>query len=138
DRLAEALWRPWRPVTEFTLRPSRGPARGRPSYSDQYERYSFRSAGGVLQQTLGNADLTPALATETEIGIDAIFRDHFSMQLSYADVTVEDQLLLVPLASLYGYTNQWRNAGTIEGNTFELTLEARLIRRPDFNWTMGL
>jgi hypothetical protein len=137
-RLTEESWWPWRSVNEFKLRASRGTAGGRPSFNDQYETFAFSSAGGVLKQNLGNADLKPELATETEIGIDAIFRDHYSMQLSYADVKVEDQLLLVPLASLYGYTNQWRNAGTIEGNTFELTLEARLIRRPDLNWTMGL
>lgn len=137
-RLTEESWWPWRSVNEFKLRASRGTAGGRPSFNDQYETFAFSSAGGVLKQNLGNASLKPELATETEIGIDAIFRDHFSMQLSYADVKVEDQLLLVPLASLYGYTNQWRNAGTIEGNTFELTLEARLIRRPDLNWTMGL
>lgn len=137
-RLTEESWWPWRSVNEFKVRASRGTAGGRPSFNDQYETFAFSSAGGILKQNLGNVDLKPELATETEIGIDAIFRDHFSMQLSWADVKVEDQLLLVPLASLYGYTSQWRNAGTIEGNTFELTLEARLIRRPDFNWTMGL
>jgi hypothetical protein len=60
------------------------------------------------------------------------------VQLSYAQVKVEDQLLQVPLVAFYGYQNQWRNAGTVEGNTLEGTIEARLIRRPDLTWTSGL
>jgi TonB-linked SusC/RagA family outer membrane protein len=137
-RLTEEPWWPLDDFTELKLRLSRGTAGGRPSFDDQYETFSFSAAGGVLKQTLGNADLKPELATETEVGVDAIIRDNYSVQLSYAQVKVEDQLLLVPLAALFGYTSQWRNAGTVEGNTLEGTLEARIIRRPDLTWTLGL
>ena len=41
------------------------------------------------------------------------------MQLSYAKTVTTDQLLQVPLAGFFGYGNQWRNAGTVEGNTIE-------------------
>ena len=137
-RMTEESWWPWASVNEFKVRLSRGTAGGRPSYADQYETFAFSSAGGVLKQTLGNADLKPEHATETEFGVDAIFRDRYSAQLSYARTRVEDQLLLVPLAALYGYTSQWRNAGTVEGNSIEMTFEAQVIQRPDFSWTMGL
>ncbi len=137
-RLSEEDWWRWPSINEFKLRASRGTAGGRPSFNDQYETFSFSAAGGVLKQTLGNRDLKPELATETEIGIDAIIRDNISVQLSYANVKVEDQLLQVPLAALFGYTSQWRNAGTVEGNTLEGTIEARLLRRPNLTWTSGL
>ena len=137
-RLTEEDWWQWPMFNELKLRVSQGTAGGRPSFNDQYETYAFSAAGGVLKQNLGNVDLKPELATETEFGIDAIIRDRFSVQLSYAKLKVVDQLLQVPLAALYGYTSQWRNAGTIEGNTIEGTLEAQLMRRPDFSWTMGV
>jgi TonB-linked SusC/RagA family outer membrane protein len=137
-RLAEESWWPWESVSEFKLRASRGTAGGRPGFSDQYESFSFASAGGLVKTTLGNQFLKPELATETELGVDAIFRDRYSLQVSYARNHVEDQLLLVPLASIYGYPRQWQNAGTVEGNTIEATLEAQLVRRPQFTWRLGV
>src|SRR5690606_39233031 len=80
----------------------------------------------------------PELATETELGVDMIFRDRYSLQLSYADNKVEDQLILIPLAGMFGYTSQWQNAGTIEGNTWKATLEAQLMQSPNFSWRLGL
>jgi hypothetical protein len=137
-RLSEEGWWPFASVNEFKLRASRGTAGGRPSFADQYESFSFTEGGGLVKTTLGNRNLRPELATETELGVDAIFRDRYSLQLSYAHNRVEDQLLLVPLASVYGYPNQWQNAGTVQGNTIEATLEAQLVRRPTFTWRLGV
>ena len=137
-RLTQEDWWKWPMFSELKLRVSQGTAGGRPSFNDQYETFAFSSGGGVLKQNLGNQDLKPELATETEFGIDAIIRDRYSVQLSYAKTKVIDQLLQVPLAALYGYSSQWQNAGTVEGNTLEATFEAQLMRRPDFSWTMGL
>ncbi|HEX6630747.1 MAG TPA: SusC/RagA family TonB-linked outer membrane protein [Gemmatimonadaceae bacterium] len=137
-RMSEEAWWPFPALNEFKLRASRGTAGGRPEFNDQYETYSFLSGGGVEKATLGNRALKPELATETEIGVDAIIRDRYSVQLSYAKSKVEDQLIEIPLAGLYGYTSQWQNAGTVEGNTIEGTFEAQIIASPRFNWRLGL
>ena len=137
-RMAEESWWPLADVEEFKLRLSRGTAGGRPDFEDQYETYSFTDAGGIVKATLGNTELKPELATETEAGVDIIAFDRFSLQLSYANTVVEDQLVLIPLAALYGYTSQWQNAGTVEGNTYEATLEAQMITRPNLSWRVGL
>jgi hypothetical protein len=60
------------------------------------------------------------------------------LQLSYAKSRVIDQLIQIPLAGFFGYGSQWQNAGTVEGNTIEGTLEAGIIRRPGFSWRAGL
>jgi TonB-linked SusC/RagA family outer membrane protein len=137
-RLAEESWWPAPAFTEFKLRASRGTAGGRPSFADQFETYGFVTGGGLEKQTLGNRFLKPELATETEVGLDLIFKDRYSLQLSYANSVVEDQLIQIPLAAFYGYTARWENAGTVKGNTIEGTLEAQLVRRPDFTWRLGL
>jgi TonB-linked SusC/RagA family outer membrane protein len=137
-RMSQESWWPFESVSDFKLRASRGTAGGRPSFSDQYETFGFTEGGGLVKRTLGNRFLKPELATETELGLDAIFRDRYSLQLSYARNRVEDQLLQVPLASVYGYPRQWRNAGTVEGNTIEATIEAQLVRKPTFTWRMGV
>ncbi|HYD51400.1 MAG TPA: SusC/RagA family TonB-linked outer membrane protein, partial [Gemmatimonadaceae bacterium] len=137
-RMSAEPWWPIRPLTEFKLRASRGTAGGRPDFADQYETFEFLAGGGLRKATLGNRALKPELATETELGVDAILHDRYSLQLSYARNRVEDQLVLVPLAGFYGYTSRWLNAGTVEGSTIEATIEARVLQRPNLSWRVGL
>lgn len=137
-RLSEESWWKWRSVNEFKLRYSRGTAGGRPSFADQYETFSFNTAGGVLKQTLGNRFLKPERTTETEIGFDAIYKDRYSLQVSRAQTRSEDQLIQIPLPAFFGFSSQWQNAGTVEGNTLEATLEAQLISSTNLQWRVGL
>ena len=137
-RLSEEPWWPVAQLTEFKLRASRGTAGNRPSFNDQFETFNFAAGGNLVKGNLGNRFLKPETATETEIGLDAILRDRYSLQLSYAKTRVVDQLIQIPLYGYYGYGNQWQNAGTVEGNTIEGTLEAHVIRRPDVSWRVGL
>lgn len=137
-RVSEEPWWRWRSLNEFKLRYSRGTAGGRPSFNDQYETFSFNTAGGVLKQNLGNRFLKPETTTETEIGVDAIYRDRFSLQISRAQTRSVDQLIQIPLPAYYGFSSQWQNAGTVEGNTIEGTLEAQVVSRPNLTWRVGL
>jgi TonB-linked SusC/RagA family outer membrane protein len=138
-RVASESWWPLRQVSEFKPRLSRGTAGGRPDFRDQYETFRINDQGALERATLGNPFLKPELATETELGLDVIAFGRYSMQLSYARSTVEDQLLLVPLpVAVGGFSSQWQNAGTLTGNTVEGTFEARLLDRPKVGWTVGL
>ena len=137
-RLSEEPWWKWRSINEFKLRFSRGTAGGRPSFNDQYETFAFNTAGGVLKQNLGNRFLKPETTTETEIGVDAIYKDRYSLQLSRAQTRSVDQLIQIPLPAFYGFSSQWQNAGTVEGNTIEGTLEAQLISSSSLQWRVGL
>jgi TonB-linked SusC/RagA family outer membrane protein len=137
-RLAHERWWPWKSLNELKLRVSQGTAGGRPNYADRYETLAFVEGGGLVKQTLGNRLLRPERATETEFGIDAIYKDRYSLQLSYARTRVEDQLLQIPLAGFFGFESQWQNAGTVTGNTIEASVEAQIIRQPNFTWRLGL
>jgi TonB-linked SusC/RagA family outer membrane protein len=139
-RMGEERWWPLKGlVTEFKPRFSRGTAGGRPSFPDQYETYNIDATGNLVKETLGNPFLRPELATETEAGVDLIVRDRYSLQVSRARTTVTDQLLLLPLpAPAGGFESQWQNAGTLKGNTWEGTFEARLVQRPRVTWSLGM
>ena len=137
-RMAEEPWWPVRAITEFKPRISQGTAGNRPGFDYQYETYEIVAGGGLQKENLGNEDLKPEYATETEVGLDVIFKNKYSLQLSYANSVIEDQLLQIPLPAASGYEAQWQNAGTVEGNTFEATLEAQLIQRPDLTWRLGV
>jgi TonB-linked SusC/RagA family outer membrane protein len=136
-RMSEESWWPIEALNEFKLRYSIGTAGGRPEFSDRFEVWSV-SGGSVSKGTLGNKGLKPEHQTEQEFGIDMIMNNRHSLQLVYATSTVKDQLLAIPLPGLYGYGSQWQNAGTIESNTYEITLETMLLQRPGLQWSMNI
>jgi hypothetical protein len=49
----------------------------------------------------------------------------------------EDQLVLIPLPAAFGFSSQWQNAGTVEGSTWEGTVEASVIERGGLHWSVG-
>ena len=143
---AAASWRvtsePWfnlPGVDEFKLRYALGTAGNSPSFSAQYETYSL-SGGAFTPFTAGNRLLGPERLTEQEMGIDALFFGRLGATITYSDVVTKDQILPVPLPAASGFQRQWQNAGTMEGNTWEVSLDMPWIRRPDlsfstrFNW----
>ncbi len=136
-RMAQESWWPIEALDEFKLRLSRGTAGGRPSFVSQYETYGV-SAGNVSKGNLGNTALVPEYATETEFGLDMVAFGRVSLGLTRAISKVEDQILLVPLAGYFGFSNQWRNAGTLETKTWEGQLQAQLMQRENFGWSVNL
>jgi len=137
-RMAEEPWWPFDLVNEFKLRYSIGTAGGRPSYSDRFETYTFGEAGALEKATLGNRFLKPERAREQEFGLDMVFNNRISVQLSHARVLTEDQLVLIPLPAAFGFSSQWQNAGTVEGTSWEGTIEATLVQNQDLNWSVRL
>ncbi|WP_291273447.1 SusC/RagA family TonB-linked outer membrane protein [Gemmatimonas sp.] len=137
-RLSEETWFPFKSFfNEFKLRASQGTAGGRPDFNDQFETFNFVEGGGLVKANLGNRNLRPEYSKETEFGLDAIIKNRYSLQLSRARQKTTDQLILIPLPGYFGYANQWQNAGTVTGSTWEGTFEAQVIRRPTFSWRTG-
>lgn len=124
-------------LSEFKPRYSIGTSGGRPSFSHQYQTYSVER-GSIVPTTLGNDELKPELATEQEFGLDAVIAERIQFTVNYVDTKVEDQLLRVPLAAKQGFEAQWQNAGTLESNTWEVSVEGAIIDQPDVRWTMGV
>jgi len=136
-RISEEEWFNIPGVDEMKFRYSIGTAGNTPSFTAQYETYSV-SATAITPVTLGNKDLKPEFATEQEMGIDLLLFGRLSLDLTYAMTEVTDQILQVPALAYTGFSTQWRNAGTLESNTFEATLNATLLRRPGFTWNARL
>jgi TonB-linked SusC/RagA family outer membrane protein len=137
-RMAQEEWFPLKSqLTEFKLHASLGTAGGRPSFADRFETWGV-SAGKPVKSSLGNRLLRPEKATEFEYGVLAVLQDKYSLEITRADTKVEDQLVSIPLPSVVGYTSQWQNAGTLEGNTWEVELRATLLARPGLAWSAGV
>lgn len=143
---AAASWRltsePWFSlpgVDEFKLRYAVGTAGNSPSFAAQYEAYTI-SDGTFTPLTFGNKLLGPERLTEQEMGIDALFFGRLGTTVTYSDVVTKDQILPVPFPAASGFQRQWQNAGTMEGNTWEVSLDVPWVRTNDvtfstrFNW----
>lgn len=124
-------------VDEFKLRVSHGTAGLRPQFNAQYEVFSV--AGGSPEKvTLGNPLLKPAFSTENEYGFNINFLTNYTLEYSYSDKSTSDQIMSVPLSAAAGYRNQWRNAGTLAGQTHELALGAVLASSKEFFWRLNV
>jgi TonB-linked SusC/RagA family outer membrane protein len=126
-------------VDELKLRASIGTAGLRPPFAAQYE--TFNVAGGTPSPgVLGNDQLKPAFTTEVEYGVDVEFLRRFSFQLNYSNKVTEDQIVSVPLSGGTGggFSSQWRNAGTLEANTWEAQLGAIVMDANDIRWTANV
>jgi TonB-linked SusC/RagA family outer membrane protein len=137
-RMAAEAWWPFRNINEFKLRYSRGTAGGRPNFADRFEVFTIQTGGGLNLTTLGNPFLKPEKSTEQEFGIDMVALGRLSLQLTYATQRTTDELVQVPLPRVFGFTSKWENAGTIEGHTYEATLEARILEQRDLRWSVNL
>jgi TonB-linked SusC/RagA family outer membrane protein len=130
---------PWWPLrdllNELKLRASYGTAGGRPSFAAQYETYNIGSGGALNPGTLGNRNLRPEINAERELGADIELFRRVGITLTYAHSDTRDQILLVPSPAASGFTQQWRNAGTLTGRTWELSVNIPVVRRRDFSWS---
>lgn len=133
-RVSQEDWFNVAGINEFKLRYSHGSAGGRPRWSAQYETYNVGS-GIVSPVTLGNRDLRPEHSVEQEFGVDLVLFDRMTATVNYATTTTTDQILQVPQSPWKGFSSRWENAGTLESNTFEASLDLRVIERPNFSWT---
>jgi TonB-linked SusC/RagA family outer membrane protein len=135
--MSEESWWPFEIFTAFKPRFSIGTAGAQPGFAWQYQTWSVSSAG-PSKDRLGNRELKPEKTTERDFGLDFIINDRFSVELTYATSTVEDQLVPVPLPDFYGYGSQWQNLGTVDTKAYEATFEASLVQTPDLSWNMGM
>ncbi|MBO6575387.1 MAG: SusC/RagA family TonB-linked outer membrane protein [Rhodothermales bacterium] len=124
-------------MEEFKLRFSQGTAGGRPGFEAQYETFTL-SSGQLSKGTLGNAFLKPELQTEQEFGVEMGIMNRISASLVYANAKVEDQLLVVPLPGYFGFGSQWQNAGTIESNTIEASLDFNVFSDRNKSLDIGI
>lgn len=124
-------------VDELKIRVSHGTAGLRPQFNAQYEVFSV-SGGSPEKITLGNPLLKPAFSRETEYGFNINFLRNYTLEYSYSDKSTSDQIMSVPLSAAAGYRNQWRNAGTLAGQTHEIALGAVLASSREFFWRLNV
>ncbi len=127
-------------IQELKISGARGTAGQRPGYYWQYEQTGLSGGSLSTNRTKGNPDLKPSLTTETEVALYSRFLNMFTFEFAYSHQVSEDQFMLVNLFSPAnaGKNKQWQNVGDMTSDTYEFTLDARIIDKSDLKWNVGV
>jgi hypothetical protein len=101
----------------------------------QYETFSIGSGGTITGAALGNRNLKPEITTETEYGIDAELFSKYGLSVTYARDITKEQIIRVPPPAASGFSSQWKNAGTMDNKTWEISLNFPIITNKNIVWT---
>ncbi|WP_205600173.1 MULTISPECIES: SusC/RagA family TonB-linked outer membrane protein [Sphingobacterium] len=135
---------PW--VNNLKLRAAYGTVGNRPSaLYPQYSLYSVAlSAGynglpGMLINQIGNEGLTWEETAITGFGVDAAFWDNrLRVNLDLYDKNTDNILYRVPISTVTGVRNVWKNIGEMNNRGFEVTVGGDIIRKKDWFWSLDI
>ncbi|MEM9326267.1 MAG: SusC/RagA family TonB-linked outer membrane protein [Bacteroidota bacterium] len=92
-----------------------------------------------LDNTLGNSELTPEFSETWEFGVDLRFLNGvLGLDVAYFQTKTTDAILNASLATSTGFSAIWLNAGQMDSEGWEITLDATPISTPDFTWNTQL
>ncbi|MFB0904199.1 MAG: SusC/RagA family TonB-linked outer membrane protein [Nonlabens sp.] len=101
--------------------------------------YPFSGVNGYeIGNRAANPGLKPERRKEFEFGIEAsFFKNFLSVDLSYYDSKVVNQIISLPLAATTGFTSQTANVGTISNKGFEglVTFNFIQAKNNSFGWS---
>ena len=135
-RASEEKWWPFaKTINDFKARVSKGQAGNTPGSSWQYETFSIGTGGTLNPSTLGNRDLAPEVATELEFGFDAEILHKYGLTVTRANTKTANVILQVTPAAAAGFSSQYKNVGSLDGTTWEASLNVPIIERRDLTWS---
>ncbi len=135
-RLSQEPWWFIPQMNELKLRAAVGTAGNRPPFFAQYETFALTSGTIGGQATFGNRLLKPETVREVEVGVDAELFDRVGLGFTLSKTRANDQILAVPVAAFFGPSLQYSNAGRIDGQTVELSLNVPIINRANLNYSV--
>ncbi len=88
--------------------------------------------------TYWNRDLKPEIQTSLELGTDLrFFNERLNLDFAYYKTNTANQILEVQTVMETGASRRLINAGNIQNQGVEISLEGTPIRTADFRWTIG-
>jgi TonB-linked SusC/RagA family outer membrane protein len=114
---------------------------GQPNLLSPVFGYSQGAGNGFLNRgtTLPFPELKPELVKSLEATLEARFYDNrLGFNLTYYKSNSSNQLLQLNIPVATGYLYKYINAGNIQNQGIELTLNATPVRTKDFNWDIAI
>jgi TonB-linked SusC/RagA family outer membrane protein len=101
---------------------------------------TITSGGGISRNTTKPfTDLKPEMISSFEVGADWRFLNgRLGFDLTYYDITSTDQFVQLEAPSGSGYTYYYVNAGEINNNGIELSIDATPVKNSNFSWKTAI
>ncbi len=100
---------------------------------------SFTSPITSANNTENNPDLKPERTNSIEAGLEMYFWNRrLGGDIAVYQTNSKDQIVRAPVSRASGYSSKWINAGEIENKGIEITINAVVMKKKDFQWDIGL
>ena len=87
----------------------------------------------------GNPNLRWEEQKQINVGLDfGAWNDRLNLSVDYFHIDNENLLMMRTMAASTGYLQRMDNVGCLTNQGVEFTLDQDIIKRKNFNWTMGL
>ena len=106
----------------------------------QYGTYTssiYNGVTGLRPSTPANPDLSWEKNYAWNFGLDFRFLKRFSGSIDFYTRKTTDMLLEMPQSSTSGFNSAFTNVGSMRNRGVEFQLDADLINKGDFKWTLG-
>lgn len=142
----EEFLKNYRPISTLKLMASLGEVGNSsvPTSGSFAQLYTTNTAFGTSLSigqspiTLANEDLTWEKTLEYNLGLEfGMWDERLHLDVDLYRKTTRDLLLEAPVLNISGYNKAWQNVGSIRNSGIETSLNATLIDKKDFQWTMN-
>ncbi|MCG2613199.1 SusC/RagA family TonB-linked outer membrane protein [Terrimonas sp. NA20] len=125
-------------ITDLKIRAAYGRAGSLPGFGAKESRVSLSSSGGVSYTRRDNTDLTRAVTSELELGVDAVLFNRINIQANYATATSKNDFILVPaFPPTTGTAGIWGNLGEVKSSSYELEINGNILSNGKWQWNAG-
>lgn len=99
-----------------------------------YNNNEFGSSA-TAPTLLPNLNLKPETTTSFEVGYEhKMFKNRLGLDLSLYETISKDQIIIVPLNYVTGYSKAVMNSGRVKNRGIEIVLNATPIKTANFSW----
>ncbi|HEY4129099.1 MAG TPA: TonB-dependent receptor, partial [Gemmatimonadaceae bacterium] len=138
----EPWWRWGNTINSFRLRGAFGTSGRQPTAFSALQTFTPvvgpNGSNAVTPGQLGNADLRPERAKETEVGFESNFFNRLSVDLTYYNKLTNNEIVNQAVPPSTGFTgSQLVNLGRVKNTGFELQSNFQAIERSNFSWAIN-
>src|SRR5664279_1653913 len=125
--------------SNFKLRAAYGEANNTPAYGSKFTSMNVSniegSPGSIIGLQEGQPTIEPERQSEFEAGADfSVLNGKLSFEMTYYKKNIYNFLMLVNPPTSSGFTSQWFNAGDLQNQGVELSVNARPVNNRNFVW----
>lgn len=102
--------------------------------------YSFADNEKVGQHpaSIANEELSWETTTETNLGLEfGLWQDRLTINADVYNKITDNLLLEAPIVNIAGYEKAWQNIGKMRNSGVELSLNALLVNKKRFQWSVN-